>query len=99
MFEWSEGASRFKNALCLASRGRCFFINTERYMGLAPQATQPGDRICILYGRRTPYIQRPHPNKSTYRLIGDAYVHGIMDGEAFELRDKYSLPDKTFIIE
>lgn len=65
-------------------------------MGLSPPATQPGDLICIPYGRPTPFIP---PDKRTYRLFGEAYVHGMMDGEAFQLRDKHALPDRTFVIE
>lgn len=49
---------------------------------------QAGDLICILYGRPTPSTLRQNPDNVTYRLIGEAYVNEIMDGEAFELRDK-----------
>ena len=54
----------------------------------------PGDRICILYGGRLPFILRDaavvdvsHSNdnsykRQSYRLIGgEYYVHGLVDGE------------------
>jgi hypothetical protein len=68
-------------------------------MGLGPLTTQAGELICILYGRPTPFILRPDPDENTYQLIGEAYVNDLMDGEAFELRDKYSLRDQTFVIK
>lgn len=68
-------------------------------MGLGPPATQAGDLICILYGRPSPFVLRQNPDHSTYRLFGEAYVTNIMYGEAFELRDKHALPDKTFVID
>jgi hypothetical protein len=38
--------------------------------------------ICILYGCVKPFILRKIGDG--YELIGDAYVHGIMDGEFLE---------------
>jgi hypothetical protein len=54
-------------------------------VGLMPQHAHVGDRICILYGCSVPVILRKHENpiEGTYwQLMGDAYVHGFMDGEA-----------------
>ncbi|PQE28209.1 heterokaryon incompatibility -domain-containing protein [Rutstroemia sp. NJR-2017a BBW] len=54
-------------------------------VGLIPQNAKVGDRICILYGCSVPVVLRRHSdfNQEVYwQLIGDAYVHGIMDGEA-----------------
>lgn len=33
-----------------------------------------------------------------YRLIGECYVHGVMDGEAFKIRDEYKLKEMEFEI-
>ena len=33
---------------------------------------------------------------SRCKLIGESYVHGVMDGEAFRIRDKNKLPDYEF---
>jgi hypothetical protein len=47
-----------------------------------------GDRIALLEGGNVPYILRPKIGKENeYELIDDAYVHGIMDGEAWKVDD------------
>jgi hypothetical protein len=50
-------------------------------------------RICILYGCSVPVVLRPIRNSEScnefyYELIGECYVHGMMDGEAFLARTK-----------
>jgi hypothetical protein len=49
---------------------------------------QQGDEIWILPGASVPLILRKVSAECRYRVVGDAYVHGIMHGEAltgFEL--------------
>jgi hypothetical protein len=67
---------------------RKFFLSKEKgRFGLAPKRTREGDMICILYGCSVPVILREHSTDRDvfYELIGEAYVHGLMDGEAMEL--------------
>jgi hypothetical protein len=35
----------------------------------------------------------------TYRLLGDAYIHGFMDGEAIEARDQGYFKERLFVLE
>ena len=47
-----------------------------------------GDFVCALYGCSVPVVLRklPRPGRSDYwQLVGDAYVDGVMDGEALRL--------------
>jgi Heterokaryon incompatibility protein (HET) len=97
-YHFSQPEFRFAISALSASRGRCFFITKGKSMGSGPAAAQVGDHVCILYGKPTPFILRRNSDQSTYRLIGEAYVNGVMDGEAFELRDKHSIPDQIFVI-
>ena len=53
------------------------------YIGLAPHLAQNGDVIALAKGARTPLVLRSRPN-GNWELVGDIYVHGIMQGEAFE---------------
>ncbi|RFU30332.1 hypothetical protein B7463_g6012, partial [Scytalidium lignicola] len=48
-----------------------------------PQDAQPGDKVTILAGGKVPLILRPR-GSSLYQLVGDAYVHDIMAGEAWD---------------
>ncbi|KAI0097921.1 heterokaryon incompatibility protein-domain-containing protein [Nemania sp. FL0031] len=54
---------------------------SQWYLGLAPAVTQVGDHVVLIEGLRTPAILRP-ANKG-WEFIGDCYVHGCMNGEAF----------------
>ncbi|KAK6451755.1 hypothetical protein FP744_10008006 [Trichoderma asperellum] len=50
--------------------------------GLAPKEAEEGDLVCILLGCTVPVILRPIEDLGMYKLVGEAYVHGVMDGEA-----------------
>ncbi|PTB38997.1 uncharacterized protein TrAFT101_007024 [Trichoderma asperellum] len=50
--------------------------------GLAPKEAEEGDLVCILFGCTVPVILRPIEDLGLYKLVGEAYVHGVMDGEA-----------------
>jgi hypothetical protein len=98
----TKPVSRFDCSITRACHGRRFFTSPRfKLMGFGPMAIQVGDLICILYSQSTPFILRPYPDKntSTYRLIEQAYVNGVMDGEASELQQMYSLQDKTFVLK
>lgn len=58
------------------------FLSNEGYVGLCPPETEPGDTILIIAGAKLPYILHRDYDSSTWKLVGKAYVHGIMDGEA-----------------
>lgn len=79
-----------------------FFVSEKGYFGLGPAAMEIGDALYVLPGGKRPFILRPAGNQVVFRthesgkcslLIGESYVHGIMDGEAmrnFE-QDKQSV--------
>jgi hypothetical protein len=58
-------------------------------MGIGPPGTRPGDQVWVLCGGQVPFVVRK-TNRDDFAdadsceraLIGDAYVHGVMDGEA-----------------
>ncbi|KAF2108984.1 hypothetical protein BDV96DRAFT_586328, partial [Lophiotrema nucula] len=56
------------------------FISESGWVGLAPSHGKQGDKIVIFLGGKTAYIVRAR-EASTYTVIGEAYVHGIMYGE------------------
>jgi hypothetical protein len=71
-----------------AQENRTFSITTKGCMCLTPLKSQTGDLICIISGAPTPFVMRPyrdHKNefnfqKPLHQLVGECYVHGIMDG-------------------
>lgn len=70
---------------------RLLFCTLEKKLGLAPPSALPGDQVWILNGARTPFILRQRDN-GNYELIGEAYVHGIVHGEALGLFNGEPLP-------
>jgi hypothetical protein len=56
-------------------------ITTETWrLGIAGSSVEAGDLVCILHGSRTPVILRAQDDGC--RVIGQAYVEGLMRGEA-----------------
>lgn len=62
--------------------GRSLFKTHEGHICLGPPYAQPGDQVCILLGCRFPMQLRP-TSTSQYQVVGECYVHGLMNGEAF----------------
>lgn len=62
-----------------ALESRCFFTTSSGFIGLGPRDTRCGYYVTIFLGGNMPFIIK---DKSTHHcLVGEAYVHGIMDGE------------------
>jgi WD repeat-containing protein 55 len=70
-----------------AVKGRRFGTTWKRYMGLFPRGTRPGDQICILSGGHIPFVVRQWGTNGPFQLMGECYVHGIMDGEVMQMKD------------
>ena len=54
---------------------------SQGYIGIAYDAAKVGDAIAVCQGGRLPLVVRREGER--WRLIGDCYVHGIMQGEVF----------------
>ncbi|KAH7354691.1 heterokaryon incompatibility protein-domain-containing protein [Rhexocercosporidium sp. MPI-PUGE-AT-0058] len=61
---------------------RVLFFTDKGYMGLGPYTTNIGDKVCLLKGAQFPVILRGE--KDDWALVGESYVHGIMDGEGWQ---------------
>jgi hypothetical protein len=57
-----------------------FAISEEGYMALVPLGTLPGDVLCAIKGCPVPVVLRRTAEE--YLYWGDAFVHGVMSGEA-----------------
>ena len=68
-----------------AVRNRIFGVTAKRYMGLLPRGTQIGDLVCVFNGAPTPCVLRRRLDNDGYLLLGECYVHGIMDGEILQM--------------
>ncbi|KJJ30362.1 hypothetical protein AFLA70_289g001570 [Aspergillus flavus AF70] len=68
-------------------RGRLLYRTKRGYLGLGPWSVQPGDEVWVIAGARMPFVLRKPSSDDSSRterrsLVGETYVHGIMDGEA-----------------
>jgi hypothetical protein len=88
--DWHEYELRAVNVLW----HRSFFATDNGYMGLGPNALEVGDVVCVLFGGNVPFILRP--KNGVYQLVGEAYVHGIMEGEAIKQWEAGELKEQTF---
>ncbi|KAF3043882.1 hypothetical protein E8E11_006143 [Didymella keratinophila] len=68
--------------------GRQIFQSVHGRLGFVIRGVRPGDLVCVLNGSPTPHVIRKPEDREAderYRLVGDAYVHGLMYGEVEEM--------------
>ncbi|KAH6694338.1 heterokaryon incompatibility protein-domain-containing protein [Leptodontidium sp. MPI-SDFR-AT-0119] len=78
------GLSDYCEQLRVVAQGRRPLLASGNYLGIGPRETEQGDLVFILLGADTPYILRRRSQDETLHLIGEAYMYGVMDGEAME---------------
>jgi hypothetical protein len=67
-----------------AFTGRRLGCTVGNRLACVPNKAQPGDKICVFYGGKTPYVVRACGNER-YKYVGICYLHGMMHGEALSL--------------
>lgn len=80
----SSGCYLFDRAVKGVQGDRRMFRTKDGYVGLGPENVKYGDEIWIVEGARVPFVLRG--NRDRHRVVGEAYVHGIMHGELAESR-------------
>ncbi|KAH0536965.1 hypothetical protein FGG08_006193 [Glutinoglossum americanum] len=70
---------------------RKFATTRSGYMALVPPAAKIKDSVVIFLGASTPFVLRADGESvdeagggQVYRLVGECYVHGLMDGRVFD---------------
>lgn len=71
----TEGLSYMDHLRLLASV-------TDGHLGWVPHQAEVGDRVCLLQGFPAPFIVR-ELGDGYYAIVRDAYIQGIMEGEAW----------------
>lgn len=73
---------------CLTTcAGRRFAVTDDGKIGVVPACAKPGDGIAVILGVSVPFVVRPTQYLNDWQLIGDCYIHGIMNGEALKVSD------------
>jgi hypothetical protein len=88
----SGSADRYFYDISLACKGRCFFVTESGYFGVGPYIMKRGDKCVLIKGARVPFVLRNAEAEDigkprSYKVLGESYVHGIMNGELVEGQD------------
>jgi hypothetical protein len=105
-------AVEFHECVNINTFGRRFFNTVDGRVGLGPPDMQTGDQVVVFNGADELYvlrkIDRVNQNSfprlrdvdlgedNKFELVGDAWVHGLMQGEAFTAEDRG--PDTNFVL-
>jgi hypothetical protein len=80
-FDGKDLAGNFQHEVWGLNRGKTFFTSEEGWMGMAEGEIQEGDVVALIAGLEMPLVLSPVGDH--FRVAAHAYVHGIMDGEAW----------------
>ncbi|KAE9366588.1 HET-domain-containing protein [Stipitochalara longipes BDJ] len=85
---WSEGDEvnnvywgsfwKLTQVHCVTAYRRLIYTR-KGYLGIASWKAEVGDTICVLVGGQMPFVLKEQDGH--YIMIGECYIHGIMDGE------------------
>ncbi|KAH8889129.1 hypothetical protein GQ53DRAFT_653285 [Thozetella sp. PMI_491] len=89
----SQWMSTLKGAHMKWCYHRRFLVSADDRYGWVVDGTLPGDKVVVFYGHDYPFVIR-ETGEGTYRIVGDCYIHGLMDGEGVEA----PFEEKTFTL-
>lgn len=104
--------SRIASSVRGTCNGRNVFSTNANLLGIGPVYVAPGDLVCVFRGVRLPLILRKldiqssslqttfdsSKNHDRCQLVGEAYVHGVMHGEAYTLREDSGIREQFFTL-
>ena len=76
-----EAADRFRSKIGLKTKHRRMMRTGNGWLGMGPSSLRAGDKVFVVPGANAPLIMR-RLDPGHYQVIGEAYIHGIMHGEA-----------------
>lgn len=88
----SKMVAWLQHEIFLNTYHKTFLITRDGYMGTCPRWAEASDLVVLIAGLKLPFIVRRAGEH--YKLIGPAYIEGIMKGERWEESDAITI---TFI--
>jgi hypothetical protein len=82
IFDNASPARRFRSECSRIVTRRFFFQTQNGMLGIGPDLIEKGDVVVIIFGSNVPFVLRP-VDGGVRRLVGECYVHDIMDSQAF----------------
>ena len=94
-------ARRYSRDLVHSCSARKLFATSLGYMGLCHNGAREGDIVVMLFGGKVLYVLRPNGRTAgggsqTWTFLGEAYVHGLMDGGALSMQRAFKEPSEVF---
>ncbi|EJT76719.1 hypothetical protein GGTG_06635 [Gaeumannomyces tritici R3-111a-1] len=89
-------AQKWGRAATGASSERKFARTTKGYYVMGPGVMEKGDVVCVLFGGKMPFCLRPLLGSQHYLLVGECYIHGLMNGEAVDMLDRGKAREEVF---
>lgn len=95
---------RYIAALLAHLPGRRYFSTSTGQLGLGPLDVRTGDLVCTIIDGDVPFVIRQivaeglvgyFRKRTQYELVGECYVHGIMDGELWQ--SKLEIEELMFV--
>ncbi|CAK3794774.1 Hypothetical predicted protein [Lecanosticta acicola] len=78
----SPFAAKFQLAASPRYMGMRLGVTEQGTVGMLPTRARKGDALCVLFGCGVPVVLRRTAEGGLFELIGEAYVSGLMEGEA-----------------
>ncbi|CZR52853.1 uncharacterized protein PAC_02730 [Phialocephala subalpina] len=79
----SNAMKEIKTQISIQTLHRSLFIAANGRIGLACASTTVGDEIYCFQGAAIPFLLRPTAKVSTFTLVAECYLDGIMRGELY----------------
>jgi hypothetical protein len=71
----------FDKAQRRVNLNRGLFRTSNGFLGLGPCSMRAGDEVWMIQNALVPFILRKEEQGENYTMIGEAYLHGFMQGE------------------
>lgn len=89
----------FRTGVGEALRLRSLIIATTGHCALGPLASRPNDTFVVFPGVRMPLLLSRKAESESYQMVGPAFLHGFMDGEAIKAQPRGEYQLQTYVIE
>ncbi|KAG4432561.1 hypothetical protein IFR05_011949 [Cadophora sp. M221] len=89
-FDWDASDNRasyghhYMSMFQNMARHRSFGFTKKGFLALVPSVCNAGDVVAVFAGGNVPFVLRGTGEEGQFKVIGESFVQGIMDGEAFE---------------
>lgn len=97
---WASMPEKASTMWCRNYRSWMFSV-TDNGLYTMVRHSRPGDIVVSVEGAKVPLVLREQESRhgfKTYSLVGTAYVHGFMDGEALNLVEKGELLEEEILL-